>query len=160
MRWRKTCRKMPSRYTCIGSAKNWNMATPPSSPCADSVTCSSSIMPINSLRIQLLAWLLVPLVLFVGFNTWVTYSNAVEMATVVHDRMLLGSARIIAEQIRYEDEALQVIIPPAALELFQSDSHDRVYYRVVAGNGTLLAGQPDLPDPPRARHNEESRYFN
>ncbi|AMP01079.1 his Kinase A domain protein [Collimonas arenae] len=117
-------------------------------------------MPINSLRIQLLAWLLVPLILFVAFNTWVTYSNAVDMATVVHDRMLLGSARIIAEQIRYEDEAVQVVIPPAALELFQSDSHDRVYYRVVAANGTLLAGQPDLPVSPRMRRNEESQYFN
>ncbi|HWW04807.1 sensor histidine kinase [Collimonas sp.] len=114
----------------------------------------------RSLRTQLLLWLLVPLVLFVGFNIWVTYNNAIAMATVVHDRMLLGSARIIAEQIRYEDDVLQVVIPPAALELFQSDSHDRVYYRVVAANGTLLAGQIDLPDPPRLPHNEESTYFN
>jgi two-component system sensor histidine kinase TctE len=114
----------------------------------------------NSLRTQLLLWLLVPLVLFVGFNAWVTYNNAIEMATVVHDRMLLGSARIIAEQIRYEDETLQVTIPPAALELFQSDSHDLIYYRVVTAHGALLAGQPDLPAPPKASHNEEAVYFN
>lgn len=114
----------------------------------------------SSLRTQLLLWLLVPLVLFVGVNIWVTYHNAIEMATVVHDRMLLGSARIIGEQIHYEEDALQVVIPPAALELFQSDSHDRVYYRVVAANGKLLAGQPDLPAPPRMPRNEESVYFN
>ncbi|AEK61029.1 sensor histidine kinase [Collimonas fungivorans] len=114
----------------------------------------------SSLRTQLLLWLLVPLMLFVGVNIWVTYHNAIEMATVVHDRMLLGSARIIGEQIHYEDDTLQVVIPPAALELFQSDSHDRVYYRVVAANGKLLAGQPDLPGPPRMPRNEESVYFN
>ncbi|AIY42769.1 two-component system [Collimonas arenae] len=117
-------------------------------------------MLFNSLRTQLLLWLLVPLILFVGFNTWVTYSSAIEMATVVHDRMLLGSARIIAEQIRYEDESLQVTIPPAALELFQSDSHDLIYYRVVTARGALLAGQPDLPAPPPTHHNEEAVYFN
>ena len=117
-------------------------------------------MKISSLRTQLLLWLLVPLILFVGFNIWVTYTNATEMATVVHDRMLLGSARIIAEQIRYEDDVLQVVITPAALELFQSDSHDRVYYRVVAANGRLLAGQIDLPNPPHIPRNEEAVYFN
>ncbi|MFC5474967.1 sensor histidine kinase [Paraherbaspirillum soli] len=118
------------------------------------------LLRLKSLRTQLLAWLLVPLALFVAFNAWVTYDNAAEMATVVHDRMLLGSARIMAEQIRYEDGALQVVIPPAALELFQSDAHDRVYYRIVAADGTLLAGQPDLPGPPRPMHNEEALYFN
>ncbi|WP_246542104.1 sensor histidine kinase [Collimonas antrihumi] len=116
--------------------------------------------PLRSLRTQLLLWLLVPLILFVGFNIWVTYTNAIQMATVVHDRMLLGSARIIAEQIHYEDDVFQVMIPPAALELFQSDSHDRVYYRVVAANGTLLAGQLDLPDPPHKPRSEEAVYFN
>jgi two-component system, OmpR family, sensor histidine kinase TctE len=114
----------------------------------------------NSLRTQLLLWLLVPLMLFVGFNTWVSYSNAIEMATVVHDRMLLGSARIIAEQVRYEDDILQVVIPPAALELFQSDSHDLIYYRVVTAHGALLAGQPDLPAPPKSARGEEAIYFN
>ncbi|HWX03014.1 sensor histidine kinase [Collimonas sp.] len=117
-------------------------------------------MRFNSLRSQLLLWLLVPLVLFVAFNAWVTYNNAIEMATVVHDRMLLGSARIIAEQIRYEDEALQATIPPAALELFQSDAHDLIYYRVVTSHGALLAGQPDLPAPPKTSRNEEAVYFN
>jgi two-component system sensor histidine kinase TctE len=117
-------------------------------------------MKFSSLRTQLLLWLLVPLVLFVGFNIWVSYHNAIEMATVVHDRTLLGSARIIGEQIHYEDDVLQVPIPPAALELFQSDSHDRVYYRVVAANGKLLAGQLDLPAPPHMPRNEESVYFN
>src|SRR5712692_3642686 len=102
-------------------------------------------MAFNSLRTQLLVWLLVPLTLFVIFNTWVTYRNATEMATAVQDRMLLGSARIIAEQIRYEDGALITAVPPAALELFHTVSHDRVYYRIAGPKGLLLSGYAELP---------------
>lgn len=117
-------------------------------------------MRLKSLRVQLLVWLLVPLALFVTFNIWFTYTNAIAMATLVQDRMLLGSARIIGEQLRYEDDVVQAMIPPAALELFQSDSRDHVYYRIVAANGVLLSGQPDLPDPPQILHSEEAHYFN
>jgi two-component system sensor histidine kinase TctE len=116
-------------------------------------------MRLHSLRTQLLMWLLVPLALFVAFNSWVAYNNAIRMATVVHDRMLLGSARIIAEQVRYEDGMLQVIIPPAALELFQSDSHDRVYYRITGPSHGLLAGSADLPAFAAPLRSEESAYF-
>jgi two-component system sensor histidine kinase TctE len=116
-------------------------------------------MRLHSLRTQLLVWLLAPLALFVAFNSWVAYNNAIQMATVVHDRMLLGSARIIAEQVHYEDEMLQIIIPPAALELFQSDSHDRVYYRITGPNHGLLAGSADLPLLKDPLGSEESTYF-
>ncbi|RXZ38669.1 sensor histidine kinase [Oxalobacteraceae bacterium CAVE-383] len=113
----------------------------------------------HSLRAQLLVWLLVPLAAFVAFNSWVAYNNAIDMATVVHDRMLLGSARIIAEQVHYEDETLQVMVPPAALELFQSDSHDSVYYRISGPNHGLLAGSDDLPIAPKVSSTEEATFF-
>ncbi|MDB5777318.1 MAG: periplasmic sensor signal transduction histidine kinase [Herbaspirillum sp.] len=116
-------------------------------------------MKLRSLRAQLLAWLLVPLAFFVAFNSWVAYRNAFAMATVVHDRMLLGSARIIAEQVHYEDDTLQLIVPPAALELFQSDSHDSVYYRISGPDRKLLAGSDDLPIVPIAPKSEESVYI-
>jgi two-component system, OmpR family, sensor histidine kinase TctE len=115
-------------------------------------------MAFRSLRAQLLGWLLVPLVLYAAGSAWFTYRNAAETATVVHDRLLLGSARMIAEQIRYDD-ALQVVIPPAALELFQSSNQDRVYYRIAAANGSLLAGYAELPLPPGPVAVEEAVYF-
>jgi two-component system, OmpR family, sensor histidine kinase TctE len=129
-----------------------------SSPCAVSATCSSNVMAFKSLRAQLLGWLLVPLALYAAGSAWFTYRNAEETATVVHDRLLLGSARMIAEQVRYDD-ALQVFIPPAALELFQSSDQDRIYYRIAAANGSLLAGYPELPLPPGPLAVEEAVYF-
>src|SRR5437588_622110 len=104
-------------------------------------------MPPNSLRLQLLGWLLGPLAVVVAVNTWAIYTNATETATVVQDRMLLGAVRIIAEQTYYKDGELHVEVPPAALELFESSSQDRVFYRVASPRGALLLGYAELPAP-------------
>ena len=61
---------------------------------------------LRSVRSKLLAWVLIPLVGAVALNAVATYRDAVHTATVVQDRLLLGSARNMGEQIRYEDGAL------------------------------------------------------
>lgn len=99
----------------------------------------------RSLRRQLLAWVLFPLAFTAVLDAWLTYESAVSTASVVQDRLLLGAARMIAEQIRFEDGAFQGPIPPAALELFQSEGADRIYYRVSSGDGKMLSGYSDLP---------------
>ncbi len=63
------------------------------------------------------------------------------------DRQLLASARMIAEQVRFRDGAIGVVVPPAALELFASDSHDEVSYAVLDPSRTLIAGFPGLEAP-------------
>jgi two-component system, OmpR family, sensor histidine kinase TctE len=113
----------------------------------------------KSLRLQLLGWVLVPLGLLVSVNTWISFRNASETATVVQDRMLLGAVRIIAEQTYYKSGELHVEVPPAALELFESSSPDRVYYRVATSRGTLLLGYPELPSPPISLRAEEVTHF-
>ena len=112
----------------------------------------------SSLRRQLLAWVLLPLVCAVAVDTWLTYKSSLDTASVVQDRLLLGSARMIAEQIRFEDGSFQHQIPPAALELFQSKESDRVFYRVTTGAGQLLAGYTDLPVP-TSNFSTDSSYF-
>src|SRR5229473_2081469 len=116
-------------------------------------------MPLNSLRLQLLGWLLVPLAVFVAVNTWAIYTNATETATVVQDRMLLGAVRIIAEQTYYKDGELHVEVPPAALELFESSSQDRVFYRVASPRGALLLGYAELPAPQHPLAADEATHF-
>ena len=110
----------------------------------------------RSLRAQLLLWLLVPLGASAVLNTWQARREALHTATRVQDRLLLGSARIIAQQIQYEDGQLDVAIPPAALELFQSRDQDRVYYRIASPRGVRLSGYAELPPPPGELHPEES----
>ncbi|MBB3211581.1 two-component system sensor histidine kinase TctE [Herbaspirillum sp. Sphag1AN] len=100
---------------------------------------------IVSLRLRLLLWLLIPLTVYVGISTRYTYDSAVASADLVQDRALLASARMIAGQVNWQDGAPSVSIPPAALELFASPSHDQVYYQVLMDDDTLLAGRPDVP---------------
>jgi two-component system sensor histidine kinase TctE len=112
-----------------------------------------------SLRARLLLWLLVPLGALAALNIWFARLEARNTATRVQDRLLLGSARIIAQQIQYEDGVLEVAIPPAALELFQSMDQDRVFYRIASAKGVLLSGYAELPPPPSTLRPEESFYF-
>jgi two-component system sensor histidine kinase TctE len=105
----------------------------------------------RSLRLQLLLWLLIPLAGVVVTNTWFTYRDAQQTATIVTDRTLLASARTMAERLQTSDGKIEAVIPPAALEMFETEFHDRVYYRVAHADAgdreqALLAGY-DLPLP-------------
>jgi two-component system sensor histidine kinase TctE len=90
---------------------------------------------------------MLPLASIVALDAWLSYQSAVDTASVVQDRLLLGSARNIAEQIRFEDGSFVHQIPPSALELFQSTQPDHIYYRVTTGAGHLLAGYTELAPP-------------
>lgn len=114
----------------------------------------------HSLRVRLLAWVLLPLACTVAVDAWLSYRGAVETASEVQDRLLLGSARSIAEQVRFEDGSFVDQIPPAALELFQSTQPDHIYYRVTTGAGLLLAGYTDLPRPALSVPTDVPYFFN
>ncbi|HEU5094244.1 MAG TPA: sensor histidine kinase N-terminal domain-containing protein, partial [Reyranella sp.] len=53
----------------------------------------------KSLRLQLLAWVVLPLAGLAAVNLWTSRNSAFATADLVTDRMLLGSARAIAEQV-------------------------------------------------------------
>jgi two-component system, OmpR family, sensor histidine kinase TctE len=113
----------------------------------------------RSLRGQLLAWVMLPLAGAVVIEGVVSLRNSQTTAAVVQDRLLLGSARIVAEQLRFEDGGIQAPVPPAALELFESGSTDTVYYRVVAANDQTVTGYPELALPDTHLQPETSQFF-
>jgi len=104
----------------------------------------------RSLRLQLLAWVVLPLAGLAAVNLWTSRNSAFATADLVTDQMLLGSARAIAEQVSMIDGVLDATVPPAAIELFDTGDRDSVYYRVETADGRLLTGYPDLPLPDRA----------
>ncbi|ODT18078.1 MAG: hypothetical protein ABS57_06845 [Mesorhizobium sp. SCN 65-12] len=116
-------------------------------------------MATRSLQRELLGWLLVPLTAVVCFNVWTTYESAVETADLITDRTLLASARVIAEDIQENDGVLEATIPPAALEMFASDPPDRVFYRVTAPSGLIIAGHPDIVVPSGQPAGLEPTFF-
>ncbi|CAN7466868.1 sensor histidine kinase [Mesorhizobium amorphae] len=105
-------------------------------------------MQVRSLRLQLLAWVVLPLAGLATINLWTSHRSALATADLVTDRMLVGSARAIAEQIAIVDGVLDATVPPAAIEMFDTGDRDSVYYRVETAGGRLLTGYPDLPVAP------------
>ena len=113
----------------------------------------------GSLRLNLMIWLVAPVVVILLVSAWLSYGSALRQATLVTDRQLVASARIIAEQIEYKDGSISVVIPPSSLELFASDSHDEVAYAVVDPSGALIAGFPGLNGPAEQPSDFEHRSF-
>jgi len=113
----------------------------------------------HSLRGRLLAWVMLPLAGAVVFDGIVSRQTAEATAMVVQDRLLLGSARTVAEDLRFEDGVIADPIPPAALELFQSLETDHVYYRVVTNDGRTVTGYPEFALSPVRLQPETSQFF-
>ncbi|NYH14347.1 sensor histidine kinase [Paraburkholderia bryophila] len=102
-----------------------------------------------SLRTRLLWWLLLPLAMFVVITGVISYDTARQTANLVQDSALLSSARTIVEDVDWDSGGLSAIVPPAALEIFESPYQDQVFYKVIVDDTRLLVGNPDLELPAR-----------
>ena len=106
-------------------------------------------MRARSLRRQLLAGILIPMVLIVAFNTWSLYRQALAALNTAYDRTLLASAKSLGEWLDIQGEGdaarLQANVPSAALEAFEADLQSRMAYRISTRQGVLLSGYDDLP---------------
>ena len=102
-----------------------------------------------SLRRQLLAGILLPVVLLIGLNTWSLYQKALASLHTAYDRTLLASAKSISEQLDvtgYDERArILATVPYSALETFEADNQSRMFYRVSTLDGQLISGFAELP---------------
>lgn len=111
-----------------------------------------------SLRRRLLGWILLPLAGLIALNAWVAYGNAVQAANEAYDRSLYLAARSLAEELTVQDGQVQLELMKAAGYLFENHTGSRLFYKVSALDGRVLAGVADLPDAP-ARSTSEVKYF-
>ncbi|MBB3918805.1 sensor histidine kinase [Rhizobium fabae] len=115
----------------------------------------------QSLRAQLLAWVVLTLVGAICFNLYDSYQTADQTAKLVSDRTLLSSARVIAEAVRVDEGGnVEADIPPAALEMFDTGYGDQVFYQVITAWGNLVSGFPDLPLPSVERTGQDVTFRN
>jgi two-component system, OmpR family, sensor histidine kinase TctE len=103
----------------------------------------------GSLRAQLLAGILLPVLAIVAFNTASLYRQALAAADTAYDRTLLASAKAIGELLELADEPgaarLRATVPYSALEAFEADNRSRLYYKVTGFGGEMVSGFEDLP---------------
>lgn len=102
----------------------------------------------QSLRRQLVQWVVIPLLPLAAATAWLAQDNAREAANAAFDRTLQASARSIAERITLQDGELVVDLPVAALEMFDPHFQDRVFYRIGFASGSTITGDSELPLPP------------
>ncbi len=100
-----------------------------------------------SLRRQLLSSLLAPIVLVTLISAVVTYYYAFNFANLAYDYALFDSAFDIGRQTRVIDGRVRVDLPSAALDMLESDKHDRIYYMVSDAKGAFVTGHRGLPAP-------------
>lgn len=113
---------------------------------------SSNAKPPRSLQRELSLWLLWPLVLVFLVNAAIGYTVAIGTANEAYDRLLLASVKAIADRVTLAGEEIAVDMPYVALELFESNIRERIFYRVSAPDGTTITGYEDLPPPPAGPH--------
>jgi len=102
-----------------------------------------------SLRSQLLLGILLPVLVFVAFNTVSLYRQALRAANTAYDRTLLASAKSIGELLEVtgsgNDAHLKATVLYSALEAFEADNRSRMYYKVTGFAGEMVSGFEDLP---------------
>ncbi|MBV5336723.1 MAG: sensor histidine kinase N-terminal domain-containing protein, partial [Deltaproteobacteria bacterium] len=74
----------------------------------------------------------------------VTFHNSGQIATLVQQQLLHGSAKFISQQLVFVDGSYELSVPPAAFEIFKSEYKDRVYYSVHTKEGKLISGGDEL----------------
>jgi two-component system sensor histidine kinase TctE len=103
-----------------------------------------------SIRTQLLAWLVIPILVLLLVGAALTYGLAIGLATDAYDKALLDSVYSVANCVHYQDGPgghIVVDLPPAALAILKDDIKDRVFYQVLDEKLQLLSGDSVLPIP-------------
>lgn len=98
----------------------------------------------GSLFVEILDWMLVPLLLVWPVSVVVTYLVAQPIASAPYDQALTDHARVLAAQVRSDGPLVQVNLPASARALLRADDVDAVYFQVRAPGGEIIAGDPEL----------------
>jgi two-component system, OmpR family, sensor histidine kinase TctE len=110
------------------------------------------------LRRQLLTWLLGPLVLLLVLDSAAAWWSAQRFANLAYDRALQEIGREIALHVHLSGGRPRLDLPQNASKVLLTDTEDRLYFRVLAADGTLLGGDAQLPPPREARAGGLSFY--
>lgn len=119
----------------------------------------------RSLRIGLLRQMGGLFLIGMAVLYWAAGSYATIAADRSFDRLLAGSALSIAESLTVTNEGVRVDIPYSALDMLAAAPDDRVFYRVVAPDGSTVTGYDNLPSfetivsGPKNQSIDSEQYF-
>ena len=100
---------------------------------------------VYSARSYVLAWILIPVVLIIGVDTFALYRSALRSVGGAYDRTLLATAHAVGDAVRYEQGRFRVSLPLALFEVYEATQSGRYYYRISTHRGELISGDEDMP---------------
>ncbi|HEX3096796.1 MAG TPA: sensor histidine kinase [Usitatibacter sp.] len=103
----------------------------------------------ESLRLRLLAWLLLPLLVVGATAAAGAYLFMERRLTSAYDLDLGDIARALVPYIKLRDGRMVLELSEVADAILRADSTDHIYYVVRDGAGHVVAGDPNLKSPPR-----------
>ncbi|TAG50007.1 MAG: sensor histidine kinase [Betaproteobacteria bacterium] len=113
--------------------------------------------PTTSIRRRLTAPIIGALLLFFIVDAASLYRNTLASVHTAYDRTLLASAKAIGETVSFGNGKLTVLLPYAALEVFEADTRSRMVYRVNDFDGNFVSGYASLP-PHQGRVPQTTAY--
>jgi two-component system sensor histidine kinase TctE len=113
----------------------------------------------RSITSRLVLLVLLPLMVLMSIDLVVTAHNSSQIATLVQQQLLHGSAKMISQQLVFADGSYEISVPPAAFELFKSKYRDRVFYAVHTKEGQLISGDDELLPYTGALDIDEEKFF-
>lgn len=102
----------------------------------------------QSLRLQLMLWLVLPQLVLWAVAAVFTYQLATRYANAATDAGLIQSARALARQVKPSGSGFLIDFPRAAQDILSADPGDPLYYMVTSPPGSFLLGNDKLPLPP------------
>ncbi|WOX05674.1 sensor histidine kinase [Microbulbifer pacificus] len=84
-----------------------------------------------------------PLFVLLLIEMLITFGIGLHVTNQVFDRWLLDSAYSLAQEVRRDNDKLVLYADEAAIEVFEWDELDEVYYRVSTLDGQVLGGRSE-----------------
>lgn len=114
----------------------------------------------DTLRKQLLRWVLGPMVILLLLNIVLAYKFGHDSANRSHDRFLFDTSRVLRDQLRTNQEGqVEFNIHSGALDMLSEDKKDQLHYSVSGFQQVYQFGSSDLPAPPEALSETPSYYL-
>jgi two-component system sensor histidine kinase TctE len=113
----------------------------------------------SSLRRQLLMHLAGPLLAVLALGAAGGMIIARHVGYVVHDQWLLDSAMTLEAQIKGSDGHVALSLPPAAIQMFEWDRIDRIYWQASSGRQGGLLSNAEIPPPPEVLLLNKPQYY-
>ena len=101
----------------------------------------------RSLFGEILDWMFAPLLLLWPMSVTLTYLVAQSIASTPYDHALVERGEALAAHVRFEGGHAQFDLTPGLLDIYGNGEAESGTYVIVDTDGSVLAGDPDLPHP-------------